>query len=293
MNESNTGGDSHAKRINNYYLVNNDEDSEELRQKLVLTKGDKETLVNLIENRELSASPYNKILQNYNFFKEQIHKSQIEVHRIHVGIGKLFIVDISLERDKDNPQLIFESLNSTGLELSQADLIRNFMLMRLTSKEQEMIYNEYWYPMEREFEQPDYEIYFNRFMRDYLTMELGRIPNMADVYSEFKSYVYSRNKSILEIVMKIKQYSKIFSILVYARDEDNRVNEVIKDINKLKVEVSYPFLMQVFIDYRKGSISKAEFIQIMRTIESYVYRRAICGISTSSLNKIFTMLMKE
>ncbi len=106
-------------------------------------------------------------------------------------------MDISLERDKDNPQLIFESLNSTGLELSQADLIRNFMLMRLDPKEQEIIYNEFWFPMEMEFRQEDYGIYFNRFMRDYLTIEIGRIPNISEVYDEFKIHVSSKKKQHL------------------------------------------------------------------------------------------------
>jgi uncharacterized protein with ParB-like and HNH nuclease domain len=174
-------------------------------------------------------------MQNYKFFKEQIDKSQIDIDNLFVGLGKLFIVDVSLKRDKDNPQLIFESLNSTGLELSQAELIRNFMLMRLDPKEQEMIYNEFWIPMEMEFRQEDYGIYFNRFMRDYLTIEIGRIPNTSEVCDEFKIYVSSKKNNIYEIVKKVKQYSKIFSNLVYAKDEDQEIKQVIKNINELKV----------------------------------------------------------
>jgi uncharacterized protein with ParB-like and HNH nuclease domain len=136
----------------------------------------------LIQNAE-------QILRNYEFFQEQIRKSGIDLLRLYDGINKLFIVDISLERDKDNPQLIFESLNSTGLELSQADLIRNYVLMGLEPKEQQRIYTKYWFPMEIDFEQQDYANYFNRFMRDFLTIEIGIIPNIGDVYSEFKLYV--------------------------------------------------------------------------------------------------------
>ncbi len=158
-------------------------------------------------------------------------------------------------------------------QLSQADLIRNFILMRLDSREQERIYDEYWFPMEKEFEVEDYDIYFNRFMRDYLTIQLERIPNMSDVYSEFKTYISSRNNNFLEIIKKIRQYSKLFSNLVYAKDEDDDIKQVIRDINELRVEVSYPFLMQVYLDYKNGTISKNEFIQIMKIIESYVYRR--------------------
>ena len=212
IQESEIKGDINSKKINNYYLINNDEDSDELRPKIILTKGDKEILVNLLENKEISTNQYSKILQNYKFFEEQILKSQIDSNEILSGISKLFIVDISLERERDNPQLIFESLNSTGLELSQADLIRNFMLMRLEPKEQEMIYSYYWYPMEREFEQQDYENYFNRFIEKYLTIELGRIPNIGDVYSEFKIYCFNQkqeyrrdskeNKAVFQDILK-------------------------------------------------------------------------------------------
>lgn len=296
MKESSIDGEEKSSDLVDYYLINSRErgNNNELRPKIVLTKGDNEVLSNLIGDREItSPNSYSKIMQNYKFFKEQITKSQIDVNKIFEGINKLLIVDIALDREKDNPQLIFESLNSTGLELSQADLIRNFVLMRLEPHEQEMIYDNYWYPMEKEFEQKDYETYFNRFMRDYLTIELGRIPNIRDVYSEFKTYVSDKMDNILDIVKKIKQNSAIFSNLVYARDEDKEINQTIKDINELKVEVSYPFLMQIFNDYREDVISKDELLKIMKMVESYVYRRAVCGIPTHALNKIFATLVKE
>lgn len=293
MKESSINGVENSEKLVDYYLINSREKDKELRPKIILTKGDNEILTDLIEDKETRLNSYSKILQNYKFFKEQITNSQIDVNEIFNGIKKLFIVDIALEREKDNPQLIFESLNSTGLELSQADLIRNFVLMRLEPQQQEMIYDKYWYPMEKEFEQKDYDNYFNRFMRDYLTIELGRIPNIRDVYSEFKMYVSDKMDNILEVVKKIKENSTIFSNLVYAKDEDTEINQTIKDINELKVEVSYPFLMQIFIDYKKGIISQDELLKIMKMVESYVYRRAICGIPTHALNKIFATLLKE
>jgi len=256
IRELNIEGPNSSKRINNYYLINNDEDNPDLRPKLILTKGDRETLGDLIQDRAIESNEYNKILQNYQFFREQIAQSKIDINEILNGINKLFIVDISLERDKDNPQLIFESLNSTGLELSQADLIRNFILMRLDSKEQERIYDEYWFPMEKEFEVEDYDIYFNRFMRDYLTIQLERIPNMSDVYSEFKTYISSRNNNFLEIIKKIRQYSKLFSNLVYAKDEDDDIKQVIKDINELRVEVSYPFSCKFILTIKMEQYQK-------------------------------------
>lgn len=152
------------KKITNYYLLNNEE-KDDLQHKLILTRTDKDTIISLIEDRELTSEYSHQIIRNYEFFQEQIKKTAVDLNKLYDGINKLFIVDISLERYKDNPQLIFESLNSTGLELSQADLVRNYVLMDLEPDEQQKIYNQYWFPMESDFEQQDYTSYFNRFMR--------------------------------------------------------------------------------------------------------------------------------
>ena len=129
-----------SKKINNYYLVNNEEDDHNIRHKLLLAVSDKDTLISLIEGMELPQNFSQKIIQNYKFFESQVDKNQIDPMKLYDGIKKLFIVDISLERGNDNPQLIFESLNSTGLDLSQADLIRNYVLMGLEPTEQERLY---------------------------------------------------------------------------------------------------------------------------------------------------------
>lgn len=281
------------RKITNYYLLNIEE-AHDLRHKLILTRADEDTLISLIEDREIISEYSRQIVQNYKFFQDQIRKSGIDLLRLYEGINKLFIVDISLERDKDNPQLIFESLNSTGLELSQADLIRNYVLMGLEPNEQQRIYNEYWFPMENDFEQQDYTTYFNRFIRDFLTIEIGRIPNISDVYSEFKSYMFAnKNKTPYDIVKKIRHYSKLFVKLAYAKEEDQEIHQLIYDINELGVEVSYPFLMVLLDDYSKGVLSKENLCTIMQLVESYVFRRAICQIPTASLNKTFANLIKE
>jgi len=209
-------------------------------------------------------------------------------------MSKLIIVDISLDRDHDNPQLIFESLNSTGLDLSQADLIRNYVLMKLEPKEQEELYKSYWYPMERGFGNLTESSLFDRFMRDYLTLKTGRIPNIRNVYSAFKEYV-SKQKSVdIEAILKdIYQFSKYFVYLAFQTEKDKEINDILKDINALRVDVSYPFLLEVYDDYNKQTISKDQFISILKLVESYVFRRAICGVPTNSLNKTFATFSKE
>jgi len=202
------------------------------------------------------------------------------------------LIDVSLDREKDNPQLIFESLNSTGLELTQADLVRNYILMGLETQEQENLYTDYWFPMEKTFGHAEYSDLFDRFMRDYLTIKTGKIPNIRDVYSAFKLYA-QKFKSMKDLVVEINNYSKFFVNMALGKEQDAKIKEVFNDINTLKVDVSYPFLLRVYEDYEQEKISKEEFVELLKYLESYVFRRAICGIPTNSLNKTFANLYKE
>lgn len=278
-----------SDKLKNYYLINRDEEKEK-RYKLILTKSDKETLFKVIDLKELSDEDSQRIKENHEFFAKQISGDNIE--EVLSGLNKLIIIDISLDRERDNPQLIFESLNSTGLELTQADLIRNFVLMGLEKHEQDNLYNDYWSPMEKSFGYAKYSALFDRFMRDYLTIKTGAIPNIQDVYSAFK--LYAQNfKDIKELVADIYKYSKYFVNIALEKEQDNEIKAVFSDINTLKVDVSYPFLLQVYEDYKQEKITKEEFMQILRYVESYVFRRAICGIPTNSLNKTFANFYKE
>lgn len=285
--------DISSRKIMNYYIVNNDED-DELFYKLLLTQTDRETLLSLINDTYLPDEYSQRIYENFHFFLAQINKSGIDLNTLYRGIAKLIIVDISLDRDHDNPQLIFESLNSTGLDLSQADLIRNYILMKLEPKEQDLLYKNYWYPMEKGFGNLNESSFFDRFMRDYLTVKTGRIPNIRNVYTDFKDYVALQNDLTIEEISKdIYQFSKYFVKLVFQTENDIEINEVLKDINSLKVDVSYPFLLEVYDDYDKQILTKSDFISILKLVESYVFRRAICGVPTNSLNKTFAILNKE
>ena len=276
-------------KINNYFLFNNDEEGDN-RQKLVLTKSDKETLFSLLDETPLPENPSKHIIDNYNYFLNQINKSEINLDLLYHGICKLVIVDISLDSNYDNPQLIFESLNSTGLELSQSDQIRNFVLMGLEVKLQEEIYNSFWYPMESNFGHSEGSEYFDSFMRDYLTVKLVQIPKEKEVYIKFKEYFSSQDKPIKEIVEDIYYYSKFYVSIAYEKHDDPDILKKITDINALRVDVAYPFLLEVMADFDKGKITQNDLLEILDIVESYVFRRQICEISSSSLNKTFATL---
>lgn len=293
IEESGQAYDITKKKIMNYYLLNNEEDGDQF-YKLILTRSDKDTLIQLLTDKKIPDELSQRVLENYNFFLDNINKSDLDLNKLYQGLCKLIIVDISLDRDHDNPQLIFESLNSTGLDLSQADLIRNYVLMKLEPKEQTELYTDYWFPMEKSFGGLNDSAQFDRFMRDFLTLKTGKIPNINNVYFTFKDYVYQqKGTSVQQIVEEIYQYSKYFVKLALQIEADNEINQVLIDMNTLKVDVLYPFLLEIYNDYDLGELVKSDFISILKLVETYVFRRAICGVPTNSLNKTFSTISKE
>ncbi len=284
-----------SEEIKEDYLINK-HGKKHQRYKLLLTQSDRETLTSLVEGVELPNSASARVIENYRFFQEQIRKSELALNNLYQGIGKLIVVDISLDRNYDNPQLIFESLNSTGLDLSQADLIRNYVLMGLKPEEQEKIYHNYWYRMEQSFSQDGSSAYFDRFMRDYLTIKSRSraIPRIDEVYAGFKNHVsHSQNKSTEEVVADVYRYSKHFVKLAFLREEDTEIQQILRDINTLRVDVAYPFLLEVYDDYTNKMLSREDFVSILKLVESYVFRRLICGIPTNSLNKTFATFSRD
>ncbi|MEH2251539.1 DUF262 domain-containing protein [Nostoc sp.] len=292
---SNEEIDISSEALEDFYLFNRHAKGSE-RYKLLLNKKDRETLIRLLEYIEIPNDKSQQLVDNYRYFESQIPKLDIDLNSLYRGICKLMIVEISLERDRDDPQLIFESLNSTGLELSEADKIRNYVLMGLQPEEQNEIYNLYWHPMEKNFDKTGYSQLFDRFIRDYLTIKSrsGTIPNIREVYSNFKIYVQGKKDTLIkEILADVYLYSKYFVKLAFAEETDQEIKQLITDINTLKVDVAYPFLIEVYDDYNQNKIARQEFISILGLVESYVFRRTICGISTSSMNKSFATLSRE
>jgi uncharacterized protein with ParB-like and HNH nuclease domain/predicted transport protein len=282
-----------AKKIRHYYLINPLETGDR-KYKLLLSQNDRNTYISIIEQKEYPKDFSVRVKDIFEYFTNKIDKlSENDIQNLCLGLSKLFIVDISLNRDQDNPQLIFESMNSTGKDLSQADLIRNFMLMRLDGETQKHLYEYYWRPMELEFGQEAYSSYFDSFMRHYLTMKTGNIPKIDEVYEEFKNYFYNSQRDNEEELKKLKKYAAYFCAMALDKEEDRELKEAFSDLRELKVDVSYPLLLELYNDYKIGILSKNDFIEIIKLIESYVFRRAVCGIPTNSLNKTFASFGKS
>ena len=280
-----------VNEISETYLINKFSPEEE-KLKLRPTDNNDRALKYLLrsdENEEYSA--FSKLIDNFNYFKGRITEENHQT--VLKGLSKLMFVEVSLDREKDDPQRIFESLNSTGLELSQADLIRNYILMGLNRKDQNKIYQNYWEVIEKLAK--DEQLNVSRvsdFIRDYLTLENKNIPNKGKVYLEFKTKYPTTTLDELEINLSgIKSLAKHYNKLLNPKNEtDKDIRLQLEYINRLEINVAYPFLMKVYDDYYKAIIDKPTFIKVLDLIQTFTWRRFILGLPTNALNKIFMSL---
>jgi len=282
------------RKLRNYYLINPEEEDER-HYKLILSQTDRDSLIAVIAGSELPKDHSLRIAENYELFRSWINGFSGDLAALCKGIAKLVVVDIALSRDQDNPQLIFESMNSTGRELTQADLIRNFILMGLEPELQTHLYEAYWRPMERDFGQEAYRTYFDSFMRHYLTVKTGAIPKLDAVYDTFKAH--ARSPKVAEagteaLVVDIRNFARYFCAMALGAEKDRNLKLAFHDLRELKVDVAYPFLLELYHDYAEDMLSKQDFEAAVRLVESYVFRRAICAIPTNSLNKTFATFTK-
>ncbi|MGY3041397.1 uncharacterized protein with ParB-like and HNH nuclease domain/predicted transport protein [Rhodanobacter sp. TND4EL1] len=281
-----------ARKLRNYYLLNPEEDGDR-RFKLLLSETDKDTLLAILRKAPTPDPSSARIEQNFKLFQQLIETNKAELEAICTGLDKLVIVDVALDRTQDNPQLIFESMNSTGLELSQADLIRNYILMGLEPALQTELYTTYWRPMERGFGQAGYTTHFDGFMRHYLTTKTGEIPNVREVYTAFKLYARGRTGDTRELVAEIHAYAGYYCAMALGTEQHPLLRQAFQDLREQKRDVVYPFLLDAYHDYRIGDLSAEELYQALRLVESYVFRRAVCAIPTNSLNRTFAGLSRS
>lgn len=280
-----------CQKIQNRYLINSDEKGDK-KFKLFLSEPDRDTLLSLIDkDRRKPSEPSLKIMENFKLFEEWIRKNTDKLETIFKGLDKLMVVEISLERGKDNPQLIFESMNSTGKDLTQTDLIRNYILMGLEPEKQKVFYKKYWRAMEEDFKQN--EILFNQFVRHYLTIKTREIPNINKVYEAFKDYRQKKGIEIEDLLKDLQKYCGFFCRIVFKKEVDKELNKALSFLVDLERDVIYPLLLELYSDYKDSVLFEKDFISIIYLIESYICRRAVCGLGTNSLNKIFASFTKK
>ena len=283
-----------ADMLYNMYLTNQYVQQESSKLKLKQTDTNSLAFKAVMNQTENEFDRFSNVIENYNYFRERIVEDNFNT--VLNGIKRLIFVEISLERGKDDPQRIFESLNSTGLDLSQSDLIRNFILMDLDPKDQHRIFDQIWHPIEenaRDLSRQKSMV--SDYIRDYLTLRNKKIPNKGKVYLEFKKlYVNKKDEAYHQELEKIKSLSSQYKKLINPKTvTDNNLRAELEYITRLEINVAFPFLLQVFEDADNGIIDNITLIKVLKLIQNYVWRRFVTGLPTNALNKIFMSLYSE
>jgi len=283
-----------AERLYNMFLTNQYVKNESSKLKLKQTDSNSIAFKAIMLGTDTQSIEFSNVTENYNYFRSIITEGNFDL--ILRGLNRLIFVEISLERDKDDPQRIFESLNSTGLDLSQSDLIRNFILMDLPPRDQHRIFETIWNPIEENAKDlVKQSSLVSEYLRDYLTLRNKKIPNKNKVYAEFKSlYANKKDEAYQQELENIKSLSIHYKKFVNPSTvSDSNIKRELEYTNRLEINVAYPFLLQVFEDSENGLLAKDELIKVLKLIQSYAWRRFIVGLPTNSLNKIFMTLYSE
>lgn len=282
-----------AEKIEKKFLVD-EYQTEDRKLRLKPIKDDCVSFDKLITNDPTEFVESSNITQNYHYFENRIKINEISIDDLYEAIRRLEIIDIFLDKE-DNPQLIFESLNSTGLDLTEGDKIRNFILMGLDAKKQEDYYEKYWNKIEKN---TDYNV--SGFIRNYLTLIQKKIPNINNVYFTFKEYVLEtmnmENADDCETILKdMLYYAQIYGRIITAKnDPKDTVSSILYRLNNIEMTVSYPFLLAMFGHEKRGEIDFADVESTLKVLETYICRRIMCPNYTSNaLNKVFCTLDSE
>ena len=288
----NIGDKKKEDMIYEQYLTNKFSNDDKTKIKLKPTENNEEALKHIFKNEDYKYR--SNITDNFNYFKGNITEENCPL--IEKGLKKLMFIQMVLNKNEDDPQRIFESLNSTGVDLSEADLIRNYILMNLNIEDQNKIYNGYWEKTE-DFakEENTNESKVSDFIRDYITMKSKTITNKSKVYETFKkTYPIEGFEEIEKILIPIKESALFYNKLINPQNEkDEDISKELSNIKLMEVNVAYPFLMNVYKDYTDEKINKQTFIDILLLLQSYVWRRFILDLSRNLLNRIFASLYSK
>lgn len=276
-----------AERLSGEYLMDTYDETKKLR----LIAGDQSAYDKLFGSDHIEAS---NITGNYNFFFEQFRHFEIPADDIFNAIKRLSVIDITLDSRNDDPQKIFESLNSTGLDLNEGDKIRNFILMNLTPEQQTKYYDEYWHVIE-ELTKPrnsfSYDV--SDFVKDYLTVKTGKINEEKKIYAAFKTFNNKCKLDREELLKDILKYARYYDAIRSARTGSERVNEILRRLNTLKMTVAIPYFLAVCNLRAEEKIPEDDFVEVFEIIESYIMRRIVCGITSNALDDIFKSLNQK
>ncbi|PZL74241.1 DUF262 domain-containing protein [Enterococcus plantarum] len=286
LEEVEASGTLTSEKLKSYFLLNDFKPSGE-NYKLVPIKRDFEAYKQLFSpNGEVI--PASNITINYQYFYDRIQKEEISIDELFQSVQKLEIMVINLNSPDDDPQLIFESLNSTGLDLTDADKVRNFLLMGETQENQQHYFQYFWEPIERK---TNFDV--SDFIRQYLTIKLKRIPSISKVYFEFKEYVTKSEIDKERLFKELYDYAEFYQQMKECNTTSLEANKILFRLNYLEISVLTPYLMRVLKRFSDDELSVKELVSILSVVEVFVARRLITKIPTAGLNMIMATLDRD
>ena len=284
-------GDDCYHEIEEQYLHNKYCD-EEFKVKLKPIKSDNNQFLLLLEDKIDEMDEDTHIYHNFMLCKERFERwaeKCINPSQVLDALTKLEIVEIVLTKGEDDPQVIFESINSTGLELSNADLIRNYLLMN--ADDQEKLYENYWLYIEKTLRNKMDYSNLDAFFMQYIVYKTSKPVNSRQLYNSFVKLFKDSGYSQESILKELRYYAEIFGAFVYGSDKySDRINKLLYRLRVLNQTTCYPFLLHVFDDYHQGVIDEATVEQILQFILAYLLRRMVCGVPSNTLRGLFTYL---
>lgn len=274
-----------SMRIYEEYLVDKFK-PEDKKIKLKPIKNDSDAFRTLFKNDREPIRGSN-LTTNYRYFYERIQKNEITIDQLFKAIKSLEVINIKLDND-DNPQLIFESLNSTGLDLSEGDKIRNFILMGQPAEKQENLYENYWDIIEK-----NTKYQMDLFIRDYLSVKTQSTAPFSKIYINFKDYVENNIIETEELLKDLRKYSEFYNILLWDIPSNEDIKSCIFRLNRLETTVTRPFFLEILRLNKEGILAQDETSEIFHTIENYIFRRTICDLPSNVMNRLMVALHKE
>lgn len=242
-----------------------------------------------IFNEEDSFDEDSKVTRNYRHFYDLLTRKPqaLSFDQLLDAIERLQIISIELDSD-DDAQLIFESLNSTGLALTEADKIRNYLLMSLTPEEQHMCFKNYWQKIEQATEnQP------TKFLRDYLTIQqqLQRPVRQSNIYYEWKKYMDGHERK--EELVKMLDYAHYYQQVTEAKLSTAKLSEKMRHICNIETDVTNVFFIQFLRYASANNLSEDEIFKVIDLVENYLARRIVCNMPGNALTQVFCALHKD
>ena len=284
-------GDDCYHEIEEQYL-HNKYCSEEFKVKLKPIKSDNNQFTLLLEGKIDEMDEDTHIYHNFMLCKDRFERwaeRGINPSQVLDALTKLEIVEIVLTKGEDDPQVIFESINSTGLELSNADLIRNYLLMN--ADDQEKLYENYWLYIEKTLRNKMDYSNLDAFFMQYIVYKTSKPVNSRQLYNSFVKLFKDSGYSQESILKELRYYAEIFGAFVYGSAKySERINRLLYRLRVLNQTTCYPFLLHVFDDYHQGVIDEETVEKILQFILAYLLRRMVCGVPSNTLRGLFTYL---